>query len=74
MIPGYLIDVKYLNDGAFLNVDTVTKYFYQRSVLDEIRDLQKDSHSNDEIIEELVPKEPSKKRITVITLYNCRIY
>ena len=26
MWPGYSTDVKYLNDGVFLNVDTATKF------------------------------------------------
>ena len=74
MWPGYHTDVKYLNDGVFLNVDTATKFISQKSVLDEIRELQKDKYSNDEIIEELIPKDPDQKRITVITLYNSKIY
>ena len=59
MIPGYLIDFKYLNDSVFLNVETATKFIHQRSVLDEIRDLQKDGYSNEEIIEEFIPRDPN---------------
>ena len=74
MWPGYSTDIKYLNDGVFLNVDTATKFISQKTVYDEIRELQKDRYSNEEIIEQLVPKDPLKQRIVVITLYNTRIY
>ena len=70
MWPRYLIDVKHLNDGIFLNVEAATKFYNSRSVLDEIRDLQKEGYSNEEIIEELISQDPSKERINVITLNN----
>ena len=59
MWPGYLTEIKYLNDGVFLNADTATKFISQKSVLDEVRELQKDRYSNEEITEELVPKDPN---------------
>lgn len=74
MWPGYSTDVKQLTDGIFLNVDTATKFISSQTVWEKIRDMKAEKWSNDEIIEELVPKDPLKKRITVITLYNTRIY
>jgi hypothetical protein len=74
MWPGYSSEVKFLNDGIFLNVDTATKFISQRTVFDEVRAMQKDRYSNAEITEELIPKDPDQQRIVVITLYNSRIY
>lgn len=74
MWPGYSTEVKFLNDGIFLNIDTATKFISQRTVYDEIRDMQKNRYSNADITEELVPKDPDQQRIVVITLYNSRIY
>lgn len=43
-------------------------------MFDEVRDMQRDRYSNEEITEELIPKDPDAQRIVVITLYNSRIY
>ena len=49
MWPGYLVAVKSLNDGVFLNIDTVTKFLSMETVFDKIRALQKKKYSREEI-------------------------
>ena len=74
MWPGYNTDVKHLNDGVFLNVDTATKFISQINIFDEIKQFQKDGYTPADLIDWYVPKDPEKKRIVVITLFNSRIY
>lgn len=37
--PGYTCQVKFLNDGIFLNIDTSTKFLQQQTVLDRLEQL-----------------------------------
>ena len=72
--PGYSTDVKYLNDGVFLNVDCATKFISQKTVYDEILAMKKSKYSNQDIVDELIPKDPNAKRLVVITMHNSRTY
>ena len=86
MWPGYTCQVKCLNDGFFLNVDTSTKFLQQTTVWDRIDGLLKDKHSQGEISELLCPKfddsqsqssgqsDIDARRIVVITSYNSASY
>jgi hypothetical protein len=74
MWPGYSADVKHLNDGVFLNLDTATKFISQINIFDEIKDFKKQGYSNAEIVDWYVPKDPNRKRVVVITLFNSKIY
>jgi hypothetical protein len=56
MWPGYTCQVKCLNDGFFLNIDTSTKFIQQTTVWDRIKDLQDQRYSQDEITNLLCPK------------------
>ena len=70
MWPGYTTAVRCVTDGIFLLVDTATKFINQDTILDKIRDMQRDRYSKQDIIDELVPKDPDEKRIIVITMHN----
>ena len=90
MWPGYTCQVKCLNDGIFLNVDSSTKFLQQRTVLDVIRGMTHERYSNQEINDHLCPKwsdsasESSRmskaqsdvdaSRLVVITNYNSASY
>ena len=56
MWPGYTCQVKCLNDGFFLNIDTATKFLQQATVWDNIDSLRRDKYSQAEISELLTPK------------------
>jgi len=74
MWPGYDINIKALNDGIFLNLDTATKFVNMDNAYQRIRDLKREKYSNEEITGMLCPKDPNQKRLVVITLYNSRSY
>jgi hypothetical protein len=40
MWPGYLTTTRLVNDGIFLNVDTVSKFIQKTTILQEIRSLR----------------------------------
>ena len=86
MWPGYTCQVKCLNDGFFLNIDTATKFIQQTTVWDKIDGLKRDKYSHGEISEMLTPKwddstsqasgqsSTDSRRIVVITSYNSASY
>ena len=57
MWPGYSPSVKLFTDGIFLNVDTATKFIQGKTVLDDIRGMERERYSKKEIIDYLIPKE-----------------
>ena len=71
MWPGYLVAVKSLNDGVFLNIDTATKFLGMDTVFDKIRALQKDKFSREEIKNRLLEENGP---LVVITKYNSKQY
>ncbi len=72
MWPGYQLSIAQVNDGIFVNIDTATKFVQMPSVLDEIRDLEKQRFSKKEIMASIAPNEGRK--LVVITMYNSRTY
>ncbi|TNV84199.1 hypothetical protein FGO68_gene5845 [Halteria grandinella] len=86
MWPGYTCQVKLLNYGIFMNVDTCTKFLQQQSVLDLINGLLRDKVSKADIDKKLTPKwddsksqssfqsELDSSRLVVITSYNSASY
>ena len=74
MWPGYIMDVKQVTDGIFVNIDTATKFLSSFTVLDEVEFRRSQWKSNSEIISELIPTEATKKRLVVITSHNSRIH
>ena len=71
MWPGYLVAVKSLNDGIFLNIDTITKFLSMDTVFDKIRALQKGKYSREEIKKALLEENGP---LVVITKYNSKQY
>lgn len=59
MWPGYDINIKALNDGIFLNLDTATKFVNMDNAYQRIRDLKREKYSNEEITGILCPKDPN---------------
>lgn len=59
--PGYTCQVKCLNDGIFLNIDTSTKFLQQMTVLDRINELLDQRYSKADISELLTPKWDDSK-------------
>ena len=86
MWPGYTCQVKCLNDGFFLNVDTSTKFLQKTTVWDRIKELKDKRYSEEEISDAPCPKfddskstmsgqsDVDKRRIVVITNYNSASY
>jgi hypothetical protein len=84
--PGYTCQVKCLNDGIYLNIDTSTKFLQQMTVLDKIEGLLQDRFSREEISNMLCPKwddsrsqasgqsDVDASRLVVITAYNSASY
>lgn len=72
MWPGYQLSLAQVNDGIFVNIDTATKFVQMATVLDEIRDLEKQRFSKKEIVGAIAPSEGRK--LVVITMYNSRTY
>lgn len=54
--PGYSCQVKCLNDGIFLNIDTSNKILQMMTVLDRIYELRDQGYSKKDIDELLTPK------------------
>jgi hypothetical protein len=71
---GYSLSVKCFNDGFFVNIDTSTKFVTSTTVYDKIKSLERDLYSRQEIKEKLIPKDPEKKRLVVITPFNSKTY
>ena len=80
---GYTFQVKCLNDGFFLNIDTSTKFVQNTTVWQKIEELKRQHYSNAEIEKKLCPKyddsssdtssnqgKIDSSRIVVITKYN----
>ena len=71
MWPGYLVAVKSLNDGVFLNIDTATKFLGMETVYDKIKVLQRERFSWEEIKKRLLEEQGP---LVIITKYNSRQY
>jgi hypothetical protein len=86
---GFHCEVKLLNDGLFLSIDTSTKFLHEPTILDIINENLADGYSREEISEYLCPKvsddcdstmssskqsEIDKQRLVVVTNYNSRAY
>ena len=72
MWPGYLSTTRLLRDGIFLNVDTVSKFVQDRTILDFINELKQ--HKRDYICSLFDSSIESMPRRTVLTKYNTRTY
>ncbi len=64
MWPGYTCQVKCLNDGFFLNIDTSTKFLQQSTAWDRMKSLLDKKYSESEITELLCPKFDDTKSTT----------
>lgn len=74
MWPGYLTTTRLLNDGIFLNVDTVSKFIQMRTILDFIRELQAKGHDENYISGLFDSSNLGMPRRTVLTKYNTKTY
>ena len=74
MWPGYLSTTRLVRDGIFLNVDTVSKFIQQTTILDFIYELEENG-KNQKYISNLFDSNNDKvPRKTVLTKYNTRTY
>ncbi|CDW90464.1 piwi-like protein 1 [Stylonychia lemnae] len=68
--PGYSMQVKCLNDGIFLNVDSISKFISQTTIYDKIKQMQRERYTPEQIKEMLLQDQ----QLVVITKYNSRQY
>ena len=74
MWPGYLTTTRLVQDGIFLNVDTVSKFIQQRTILDFINDLEGKGLSQQQICNLFDSSNVDEPRRTVLTKYNTKSY
>lgn len=74
MWPGYLTTTRLLEDGIFLNVDTVSKFIQQRTILDFIQELEANGKTKEYICNLFDSSNPDEPRRTVLTKYNTKSY
>jgi aubergine-like protein len=74
MWPGYLTTTRLLRDGIFLNIDTVSKFIQQTTILDFIRGLEEKGKNRDYISNLFDSSNPDMPRRTVLTKYNTKTY
>lgn len=74
MWPGYLTTTRLLRDGIFLNIDTVSKFIQQTTILDFINDLSSKGKNRDYISNLFDSTNPDMPRRTVMTKYNTKTY
>lgn len=74
MWPGYLATTRLVRDGIFLNVDTVSKFIQQTTVLDFINGLLEKGWDKEQIAGLFDSSNPDMPRKTVMTGYNVKTY
>eukprot|EP00347_Sterkiella_histriomuscorum_P007318 403349409 len=74
MWQGNIYSVKALQDGIFINVGTATKFINSPTILDVIKNLQKDNCTNQMIHDELIPNFNDEQRLEVSVNYNSRVF
>jgi aubergine-like protein len=74
MWPGYLATTRLVRDGIFLNIDTVSKFIQQTTILDLISELTQKGMNKTEIAALFDSSNEDTPRKTVMTKYNTRTY
>lgn len=74
MWPGYLATTRLVRDGIFLNVDTVSKFIQQTTILEHIDRMLGNGWDKDAIAGLFDSSNPDMPRKTVMTKYNTKTY